>query len=216
MAKTSFELHVITSGERALSELVPVMRSMHQFITAIQLREPARTARELFNAVEELLDAGVPVSKVRVNDRVDVAVASGAGGVHLAGHSLPIAKVKQLCGVDRPIGKSVHSLEEAKQAERDGVSYVIYGHIYATGSKPGLEPRGLEELARITRSVSVPVIAIGGITPDRVQAVMEAGAAGIAVMSGVLGAVDPVEAAGTYAEAIERAAGMRARGLKES
>lgn len=135
-----------------------------------------------------------------VNDRVDVALAAGAGGVHLGGSGLPVEVARRLAP-GMVIGASVHSLEEALAAERSGADYLIFGHIFPTGSKPGLAPRGLEALAEVCGRVRVPVLAIGGVTAANAALVRRAGAAGVAVMSAVMAAPDPAAAVGELVNA---------------
>src|SRR5699024_7828977 len=96
-------------------------------------------------------------------------------GVQLAYHSLPTPLVKEGY-LNLAIGKSVHSLEEAMEAEKAGADYLLYGHIFESKSKPELLPKGLEQLSILTQSVDVPIIAIGGITVDNLPAIMDAGA----------------------------------------
>jgi thiazole tautomerase (transcriptional regulator TenI) len=208
MSDARLELHAVSSGEMSLHNLVQLAQGIHPYVTAIQIREPGKTAYELMLAVKSMVDKGVPIHKIRIHDRVDVAIASGVGGIHLAGHSLPVRNVKELCGGPMRIGVSIHSVEEAISAEREGASYVTYGHVYTTNSKPGLEPRGLSRLAQVTRAVNLPVIAIGGIKPAQVKEVMESGTAGVAVISGIVGDTDPVNAARRYAKALEQAGSL--------
>jgi thiazole tautomerase (transcriptional regulator TenI) len=195
------ELHIISTGDQPLAELVRIAAATHRFAAAFHLREKAKTARELAEGVELLLDADVPPERIVVNDRADVAAAAGVRGAHLAWHSLDVRAVKRLFPQLR-IGKSVHSEAEALQAEAEGADYVLFGHIFATASKIGLPARGLEALRLLAARVKVPVIAIGGVTPERVPAVLQAGAAGVAVMSGIMKASDPVRAAQAYYEVL--------------
>lgn len=133
-----------------------------------------------------------PLQKPRilVNDRLDVALAAGAHGVHLGGGSLPVAEVRAWLrregarlnvAEDFLVGRSCHSLEEAQQAERDGASYIIFGPVYATPSKARYgAPQGIERLAEVCGAVRIPVLAIGGITVENAGGCLRGGAAGIA------------------------------------
>ncbi len=117
---------------------------------------------------------------ISVNDRLDIAAAEGADGVHLGDNSLPVADARRLAPPNFLIGASVHSLERAKRAETEGADYVIFGPVFATPSKAEFgEPQGLERLGKICRSVSVPVLAIGGITLQNAMHCLSAGAAGV-------------------------------------
>ncbi|WP_260871813.1 thiazole tautomerase TenI [Bacillus sp. X1(2014)] len=190
------ELHIISNGKMPIEQLCEIIMDIHPYVTAIHLREKQKTARELFQAVELLTTANLPLSKIIINDRVDVALVTEAGGVQLAFHSLDAAIVKENFSQLR-VGSSIHSYEEGQKAKEKGVNYVLFGHVFPSQSKPGMTPKGLEELSRITK-LEVPVIAIGGITPENTGRVLDAGAKGIAVMSGVLEARDPLVAVKAY------------------
>ena len=157
----------------------------------MQLREKTGPALRLYEtALRVVSEARKAGAGVLINDRVDVALATGADGVHLAGESLPPATARELLG-ERLLGASVHSLPEALRAAEAGVDYVTFGHVYATHSKPGLPPRGVHELAKVVGSVDLPVLAIGGIDASNVHEVLDTGVSGIAVVSAMLGAPDP-------------------------
>jgi thiamine-phosphate pyrophosphorylase len=130
-----------------------------------------------------------------VNDRVDVSMASGAWGVHLGTEDMPLPHARRLMGSEAIIGASVANLIEAKAAVAGGASYVAVGSIYETSSKDDAgEPVGVGVLAEIAAEVKVPVVAIGGITAERLAEIRQAGAACAAVMSAVSQADDMVEA----------------------
>lgn len=191
------KLHIISTGKQKPEQLAEIIGVIHPYIDFIHLREKTKRAKEVYEMVELLADKKVPLSKIMINDRVDVACATNVKGVQLAYHSLPVEIVKRKFA-DLTVGCSVHSIEEAKIAEQQGADYVIFGHVYSTQSKPGLIPKGIEQLCAISESVSIPVIAIGGITPANSREVIEAGAQGVAVMSGILEAEDPLEAVKQY------------------
>jgi thiazole tautomerase (transcriptional regulator TenI) len=195
------ELHIISNGKQSLDAFARIAGAIHPHVDAFHLREKSKSARELWQGIELLGRFGVPLDKIIVNDRVDVAWAAGARAVQLAYHSLDVALVKQAFPGLR-IGCSVHSLEEAKRAEVQGADFLIYGHIFSTESKPGIEPRGITALERLAGGVAIPVIAIGGIKPNQATQVLDAGAAGVAVMSGVVEAVDPLAAAREYEQGL--------------
>lgn len=153
-------------------------------VQLVQIRQPGFEAR----ALTELTAAGVAAvrgtrTRVVVNDRVDVALAAGAHGVHLRSDSMPAARVRAAVGPGFLIGRSVHAVEEARAAAGDGgLDYVIYGTVFATGSKPGARAAGADALADVCAAVPIPVLAIGGVTPERLGAVAAAGAAGFAAI----------------------------------
>lgn len=150
----------------------------------VQVRQPHLEARALCHLVERLLGAvrGSP-ARVLVNDRVDVALAAGAHGVHLRGGSLAARRVRGIAPAGFVIGRSVHSVTEAVAAEQDGGSdYLLFGTVFPTGSKPGVTPAGLEVLAATCRAVTLPVLAIGGVTLATLTSVGRAGASGFAAI----------------------------------
>lgn len=196
------ELHVISTGRQSTEQFVDIAVAIHPFITAFHIRERTKSASELYEMIEHMCLSGIAPSKIIVNDRIDVAVAAAIRGAHLAHHSLPITAVKRSFPQLR-IGKSVHSISEAKGAARSGADYLMYGHLYPTESKHHIPARGITSLRDVVKSVAVPVIAIGGIKQEHVSEVMLAGATGIAVMSGILEAADPLQAAQHYYKALQ-------------
>ncbi len=123
-------------------------------------------------------------TRIVVNDRLDVALALGAAGVHLGTHSLPARLVRGMVPGNFLMGVSCHSLEEAQAAEADGADYLLLGPIYETPSKMQYgPPLGLDKLREVTARVHIPVLALGGINVDRVKPCLECGAAGIAGIS---------------------------------
>jgi thiamine-phosphate pyrophosphorylase len=148
--------------------------------TIVQLRDPDATARVLEGEAGRLVaESAVPVV---VGGRADVALAAGAAGVHLPELDLPVAAARRL--VARPLlaGRSVHSIAAAIEAEAQGADYVVFGPVFATASHPGSAPAGLEALRGVVEAVRIPVLAIGGIDPERAAACREAGAAGFAAI----------------------------------
>jgi len=166
-------------------------RSIDRAIAAgvdwIQVREKDLEARALEALVRGALQASAGRARILVNDRLDVALATGADGVHLGETSLPVARVaawRARAGLrEFMIGASCHSLNAIRAAERDGADYVIFGPVFATPSKASFgPPQGLERLADACRDAHLPVLAIGGVTESNAAACLEAGAAGIAAI----------------------------------
>jgi len=154
----------------------------------IQIREKDLSGRELAALVGKALCC-VPTScRVLVNDRLDVAIACGAGGLHLGENSVLVEEARRLArkkhlGTEFLVGVSTHSLEAARASERAGADYLIFGPVFATPSKVAFgSPQGLEKLQEICTSISVPVIAIGGVTAANAGDCLAAGAAGIAAI----------------------------------
>lgn len=177
----------------------------------IQLRDKDMSTAELVEVARELraLTRAHGAAFI-VNDRVDVALAAGADGVHLGIDDLPLSAARRLMGAGAVVGASAANAEEARAAQAAGASYVSVGAIYATASKSDAgAPIGLGPLGEIKRAVAVPVLAIGGITCENVEAVIRAGADGAAVISAVAEAEDMVQATRTLLARIRRALGQR-------
>lgn len=191
-----FQLHIITDGVKRVSELLPVVtQAAKGGADYIQLRYKSAAASDLYSLGQSILPyIRQEHAGLLINDRVDVAQALGANGVHLAAKSLPVQAVRPMVGDNMLIGCSVHSVEEAIQAEKQGASYVTYGHIFTTHSKPGLPPRGVDALQHVVNAVSIPVLAIGGITLETIDQVLKTGVAGIAVIGAVMSQDNPFQA----------------------
>jgi thiamine-phosphate pyrophosphorylase len=147
--------------------------------TVLQLRDPSAMVRDLEQAALQLVAAS-PVPVV-VSSRVDVALAVGAAGVHLPERDLPVEGARRLLP-DLLVGRSVHTLGDALQAEGQGADYVVFGPVFATRSHPGRPGVGLEALREVASALRIPVVAIGGIDADRIELCRSAGAAGFAAI----------------------------------
>ena len=154
----------------------------------IQLREKDLFGEQLAGLAREALRIAAGACAILINDRLDVACAVKAGGVHLGERSLPVNEAKRFvverrAGEDFLVGASVHSLAAARKAEQDGADYVIFGPVYATPSKAVFgSPQGPESLRQVCGALKIPVLAIGGITLENVGECLEAGASGIAAI----------------------------------
>jgi thiamine-phosphate diphosphorylase len=166
-------------------------------VEMVQIRERDLESGALARLVERCVAAlrGLP-TRILVNDRLDVAIAAGAHGVHLRTESIPPSRARAIVPRGFLIGRSVHSAEEARRVdEAGGVDYLVLGTVFPTRSKPGVETIvGPAELALAVRAVRVPVLAIGGITEDRLEVVARTGAAGFAA----IGLFAQVESAATF------------------
>ncbi len=172
-------------------------------VGTVQLREKDLSTRELYSLAKEIRE----ITKVKdvnliVNDRVDIAIAVDADGVHLGWQSLEIGSVRKMIGQDKLIGFSAHSLKEAERAENSGADYVTISPIFDTVNKDYfIKPLGVDEPGKIKKQISIPVIALGGINGNNVNEVLENGADGIAVISAILLSESPKQAAaGIYSE----------------
>jgi thiamine-phosphate pyrophosphorylase len=150
----------------------------------VQIREKDLGGRALEALVRRTLErARAGQTRLLVNERLDVALTAGADGVHLPAQGLPIAAVRRKVPRRFLVGVSTHSLEEAKRAEAEGADLMVFGPVFETTSKPGAPALGLDRLAEVVRQVKTPVYALGGVGPEQVRAVADAGAAGVAGIS---------------------------------
>jgi thiamine-phosphate pyrophosphorylase len=175
------------SAEEQIRLLLEKMESAARAgVDWIQIREKDLSGREVATLVNEALRRVPKPCRVLVNDRIDVACATGAGGVHLGETSLPVEETIRLVrergfAADFLVGTSAHSVELVRAAEGNGANYVIFGPVFATPSKAAFgPPQGLQRLTEACRSVAIPVIAIGGITMENARDCVSAGAGGIA------------------------------------
>ena len=160
-------------------------------LPAVEVREKDLSVAEVTTLCRRIR-ALRPAPFLIVNDRADVAVAVGAQGVQRTHASLPVAEMKVVTDKRVRVGASVHSLDDARVAADQGAEWLFFGPVYDTPSKRQYgAPQGLTALERVARAVEIPVVAIGGITPDRVADVRGAGARGVAVISAILFADDP-------------------------
>jgi thiamine-phosphate pyrophosphorylase len=183
----NFQLCYITDRcqLRSVSLVAVIHETARAGVDIVQVREKDLSSLELISLVEEALSAarelGMAGARVVVNDRVDVALAVGADGAHLAAHSMPVQVVRRFVSRAFVIGASCHSLDEAIAAESGGADYLVLGPVFETPSKLAYgPPLGLEKLRNVTSRIRIPVLALGGITVDRVRPCVEAGASGIA------------------------------------
>lgn len=166
-------------------------------VDAAHVRLPGAPGGDTLDLASDVQSRISAASSARliVNDRIDVAMIVGAYGVHLGERSVSVADARSVLDPGVCIGRSIHELKGATEAEADGADYIIAGHVFGTDSKRGQPGRGLQWLSEVVRAVSVPVIAIGGIRADRVEDVLSAGAWGVAVGREILSASDPAVAA---------------------
>ena len=168
----------------------------------VQLREKGLPAAGLLALAEKLRAVTRGRAIFLVNDRLDVALACAADGVHLPEQGLPVAVARRLAGEGFFIGRSVHSVAEAVRAQEEGADYVQVGTIFASRSHPDQPVAGLGLLEAVAAAVSIPILAVGGVTAANVGEAMAAGASGAAVISAMLAAPSPREAARGLAQAI--------------
>ena len=196
---------------QALSLEEAVAQAVEGGANLVQLREKDLPAADLLALAEKLRAVTQGRALFLVNDRLDVALACAADGVHLPERGLPVAAARRLAGERFIIGRSVHSVAEAVRAQAEGADYVQVGTIFASRSHPdqgrrsadlAAPPAGLGLMEAVAAVVSIPILAVGGITAANVSEAMAAGARGAAVISAILGAPSTREAARGLAQAI--------------
>jgi thiamine-phosphate pyrophosphorylase len=176
-------------------------------VSCVQLREKTCSTREFIAealAIRDFLKSrGIPLI---INDRVDVALTVGADGVHLGQSDMPLAMARSILGRSHIIGISAESLRDAAEAEKGGADYLGISPIFATATKTDTAaPLGLEGLQAIRRAVKLPLVAIGGLGPSNAAGVIVSGADGVAVVSAIVAAADPEDAAREIARRIAQA-----------
>jgi thiamine-phosphate diphosphorylase len=172
-----------TTGRDAEERLVRrVAAAAAAGVDFVQVRERDIDGRALARLVTRCVTATVGTrTRVLVNDRLDVALSSGAHGVHLRADSFPAARVRELSPPGFIIGRSVHTIDEAeRETERGGLDYLLFGSVFTTASKPGQEPAGVGSLGDVAAATPLPVLAVGGVTADTVGDLSRTGTAGFA------------------------------------
>ena len=191
----AFNLYLITDRKgcagRPLATVVE--EAFRGGVRALQLREKDLPGRDLYEAAVEMRELTLRHgAQLFINDRVDIAMAVEADGVHLGESGIPAKVARKLLGKEKLIGVSCHSLESALSAQERGADFITCGPVFHTPSKAAYgEPVGLPLLAEVARSTNIPVIAIGGIKRGNIVEVMAAGVKGIALISAVIAAADP-------------------------
>ncbi len=191
-------------GERPIEEVV--RQAISGGVTTVQLREKEIPSGEFFRMASSLrtLTRRTGVTFI-VNDRLDIALATGADGVHVGQKDLPAERARELLGTDRILGVTAADEEEARAAAAGGADYIGCNAVYPTPTKTDTGPAiGLDGLERLVNCVDIPVVAIGGINAGNAGDVLSTGVAGIAVVSAIVSADDPALAAGELRSLINR------------
>jgi thiamine-phosphate pyrophosphorylase len=211
-----YGVYLVTQGDLAGDRTtVDVVRAaVAGGVDVVQLREKHATARERYDLGRDLRavtrDAGVPLV---VNDRVDLARAVDADGVHLGDDDLPVSVAREQLGPDAVVGRSVSTVEGAREAAAAGADYLGVGAVYGTTTKetdPDQTEVGLDRVRAIRAAVDLPFVGIGGVTADTAADVVAAGADGVAVVSEIAAAADPEAATRALGEAVAQGRDRRA------
>lgn len=197
-SNVDYSLYLVTDrdilGGRVLT--VCIAEAVRGGVTAVQLREKNVTSLEFYLLAKKVKkvtdDLGVPLI---INDRLDIALAVDADGLHVGQKDLPATLARKLLGQGKILGVSAANLNEAMQAEKDGADYLGIGAIFPTATKSDVRRVELEELLKIKQQVKIPVVAIGGINENNIQKVWASGIDGAAIVSGILAQDDITQAA---------------------
>lgn len=172
-----------------------VEKALQAGVTVLQLREKTAATRDFYQLALRIK----PIARqynvpLLINDRLDIALAVDADGVHVGQEDLPVAVVRRLIGPDKILGATAATVAAAQTAEREGADYIGSGAMFPTLTKPGKQVLSLNMLAQIKQAVQVPVVAIGGITADNLLTLKITGVDGLAVVSAIIDSADPAAA----------------------
>ncbi|WHX92554.1 thiamine phosphate synthase [Peribacillus simplex] len=195
-SQIDLSLYLVTEESIALEELTKIIaESVSGGVSIVQLREKNNSSLSFYkkaSALKQLLnELSIPLI---INDRVDIALAVAADGIHIGQDDLPLTVVKQMVPEDMIVGVSVSTLEEALEAERNGADYIGVGSVFPTKTKQDATLMAIGDLEEICRSVSIPAVAIGGITADNISTLADSGLSGTAVVSAIMNADSPKRA----------------------
>jgi thiamine-phosphate pyrophosphorylase len=195
LSRIGFNLYLVTDRQQTGSRplITTVEEALKGGVRAVQLREKDLSTRELYELAYELRKLTSRYNaKLIINDRVDVALAVEADGIHLGHNSLPVYRARKLVGDKKLIGVSCHNQVNAITAQEKGADFITFGPVFFTPSKARYgKPLGVGKLENVTHLLQIPVFAIGGVKLDNTREVVAANASGIALISGVLAAQDP-------------------------
>ncbi|MDW7616914.1 thiamine phosphate synthase [Peribacillus simplex] len=192
-SQIDLSLYLVTEESIAIEELTKIIaESVSGGVSIVQLREKNNSSLSFYkkaSALKQLLgELSIPLI---INDRVDIALAVEADGIHIGQDDLPLPVIKQMVPDDMIVGVSVSTLEEALEAEQNGADYIGVGSVFPTKTKQDATLMAIEDLEEICRSVSIPAVAIGGITADNISSLSDSGLAGTAVVSAIMNADSP-------------------------
>lgn len=191
--KIDYSIYLVTDRDLMSTETLEeaVEQAINGGCTLVQLREKDCSSMDFYNIavnVKKITDEyNIPLL---INDRLDIALAIDAAGVHVGQSDLPCSVVRKIIGDDKIIGVSAGNLENAVKAEKDGADYIGVGAMYATGTKKDAKPTSMEELQKIRENVSIPIVVIGGINKERVKDFKGMKIDGLAIVSAIIAQSD--------------------------
>lgn len=193
MNKDIYKLYLVTDDKKLVGKdfFDAIQESVLGGVTLVQLREKNTGGREFYEKALKLKDIlfkyNIPLI---INDRIDIAIAVSAHGVHLGQKDIPVKVARELLGKNKIIGATANTVELAIKAEKDGADYIGAGALFYTDTKNDTKKLSVEELTLITKAVNIPVVAIGGINSQNISFLENSGIKGVAVSSGILGETD--------------------------
>lgn len=207
MKYVNYSLYLVT--ERSLLQNIELERAVEEAIlggtTLVQLREKNISTMEFYKIavdIKKVTDKyNVPLI---IDDRLDIALAVDAAGIHVGQSDMPCEIARKLVGKDKIVGVSAHTVEEALKAQKDGADYLGVGAVFPTGTKKDATDVSMETLKEIVQKVNIPVVAIGGVNQGNVDKLADTGIDGISVISAILGKKDVRKAAKELKEAVEK------------
>lgn len=205
-ADVDYSLYLVTDSELTKERgLYPcVAEALKGGVTLLQLREKNKSTKDFYDIALEIKKlAATHHIPLIINDRMDIALAVDADGLHIGQDDMPLTIARKFMGQDKLIGVSATTLEEAVQAQEEGADYVGVGAVFTTPSKKDAKPVSLQELTRIKAALKIPVVAIGGINETNAEKLKPAGINGISVISAILGKQDIQQAARELRDLIE-------------
>lgn len=198
-SKLDYSLYLVTDRSflKGRDLITAVLQSVAGGVTMVQLREKEANSREFYQLAVALKEALEPHDiPLIINDRLDIALAAGADGLHVGQSDLPADVARALLGKDKILGLSVGSREELREGLKAGVDYFGAGPVFATGTKDDAgAPIGIDGLDELRQETKLPIVAIGGINIDNLKEVQKTGVDGVAVVSALMGAEDIGQAA---------------------
>lgn len=207
-SKHPYMLYLVTDRDLSLGRplMEVVTAAVQGGVTCVQLREKNCTGREFLQQAIQLKSLLAPLKvPLIINDRVDIALAVDADGVHLGQHDLPLADARRLLGPERLIGISAETVQDALEAEQNGADYIGISPVFSTPTKTDTaQALGLAGIRKIRQQTSIPLVAIGGISNVNAAQVIQAGADGIAVVSAIMSATAPDQAAKELRQILEQ------------